>query len=159
MVGAHGQFPAQDLLAVFAVDCDYRDVTADAVANLQGFLDRVVIRLIYRVHEFVALNVVSDSTEFDLVLRGIRHSSRTNQNFHIQPPQVAVSNSSVGSAQALRTMCWSTSSVRSITDILPSMPATLMASSMLTMQNGHAVTITFAPASAAMRTRTTPILC
>ena len=37
------------------------------------------------------------------------------------------------------------------------MPATLIASSIFTMQNGHAVTITLAPASAAIWTRFTPI--
>ena len=36
-------------------------------------------------------------------------------------------------------------------------PVTLIASSMFTMQNGHAVTMTFAPASAAIRTRNTPM--
>ena len=36
---------------------------------------------------------------------------------------------------------------------LPSRPATLIASSMFTMQKGQAVTITFAPAVCAIRTR------
>ena len=78
LVRAHGQFAAQDLFVVFAADRDHGDVAADAVANLQSFFDRVVVRFIHRIHEFVALNVVSGGIELNLVLRGIRHSSCAN---------------------------------------------------------------------------------
>src|SRR5207342_870281 len=149
LICAHGQLPAQDLLALLVVDGDHGDIPAYAVANLQRFLDSVVVCLIHRVHELVAFNVISRGSEFDLVLRGVGHSSCAYQNFHVYPPEVTVSNSCVFPAgfcavlsEDPRIMCWSTSSVRSITDIFPSSPATLMASSMLTMQNGQAVTMT-----------------
>ena len=78
LVRAHGQFSAQDLFVIFAADRHYGDVAADPVANLQGLFDRVVVRLIHRVHEFVALDVVPGGIELNLVLRGIGHSSHAN---------------------------------------------------------------------------------
>ncbi len=56
-------------------------------------------------------------------------------------------------------MCRSISSARSMASIWPSKPATFMASSIFTMQNGQAVTITSAPASRAISTRNTPMRC
>ncbi len=55
--------------------------------------------------------------------------------------------------------CRSISSARSMASIWPSKPATLMASSIFTIQNGQAVTITSAPASRAISTRNTPMRC
>ena len=39
MVRAHGHFPAEDFLVVFAAHCGHRDVSTDFGDNLQGFFD------------------------------------------------------------------------------------------------------------------------
>src|SRR5450755_1232141 len=162
MVRAHGHLPAEDFLVVFAAHGNYRDVSTGFGDNLQSFFDRIVVGFVHRIDQLVALDIVSRAVKHDFVFRGVRHSSCTNQNFHSYLPATFSCRISaappVSTTGLSRTICFSASSARSMALIFPSMPATLIASSILTMQNGHAVTITLAPASAAIRTRFTPIL-
>ena len=58
-VGAHGHLPAQDLFVLFAADRHHGDIAPDPVDDLQRLFDRVVVRLIHRINEVVAFNVVS----------------------------------------------------------------------------------------------------
>src|SRR6185312_893825 len=161
MVRAHGHLPAEDFLVVFPAHGNHRDVPTGFGDNLQSFFDRVIVGFVHRIDQLVALDIVSRAVKRDLVFRGVRHSSCTNQNFHSYLPATLscwISTVPLVPKTGLsRIICFSVSSARSMAVIFPSMPATLIASSILTMQNGQAVTITFAPASAAIRTRFTPI--
>ncbi len=78
LVRAHGQLTAQNFFVIVDSDRDHRDVAADAVANLQRFLDCIVVCLIHRIDELIALNIISGGIDFNLVLRRIRHSSCAN---------------------------------------------------------------------------------
>src|SRR5579884_3766892 len=152
LVRAHRHLTAENLLVVLTAHGHNRDCPAHPADDLDRLFRRIVIKFIDRINQIVTLDVRSRAVELDLVLRRIRHSFRANKNFHVQSP--ATASVSSGTAVA-RTICSSTSSVRSIALIVPSKPATLIASSMFDMQDGHAVTMTFAPASAAIRTRFT----
>ena len=86
MAGAHGHFPAQDLLVLFAADRHHGDVPAGPADDLQRLFDRVVIRFVDRIDEVVAFDIVPGGVELDFVLRRVRHSFCANQNLHVHSP-------------------------------------------------------------------------
>ena len=72
--GAHRHFTAEDLFVFVEPHRDDADLAANFGDNLQGLFDRVVIRLIDRIDEVVAFDIVAGTVQFDVVLRSVRHA-------------------------------------------------------------------------------------
>lgn len=78
LLGTHGHLTAQNLLVFVAANRGDGHLAAGSGDNLQGLFDRIVVWLIDRIDQVIALNVIASPVEPDLVLRGIGHSSGAN---------------------------------------------------------------------------------
>src|SRR5215469_3836756 len=83
MGGAHGHFSTQNLFVVFSADGDNADTPTDLGNDLQGLFNRVVIRLVDRINQFVTLNIVAGAIERDFVFRVVGYSSNADQDLHL----------------------------------------------------------------------------
>ena len=72
--GAHGHLAAQDLFVILAAHRGHGDGATSPIDDLQRLFDRVVVRLIHRINQIVAFDVVSRPIQLDFVFRSIGHS-------------------------------------------------------------------------------------
>jgi hypothetical protein len=63
---------------------------ADALHDLNGLLHSVVVPLVHRVNEVIALDVRAVGLDLDLVLGGVGHPLDTHQNLHHLPPLLSM---------------------------------------------------------------------
>ena len=80
---AHGHLSAQDFLVLIAAHRHYRDVSTGAGGNLQCLFNRIIVRLVDRIDQVVALDIGSGAVELDFVFRSVRHSLCANQDLHL----------------------------------------------------------------------------